>query len=278
MGYQMQNPAPHHFKLENDTIKLEPSPIDSPLSSLSQTLPGPLPSISAWYDDNNSTRRSSTSSLSSCTLISELPSPVNPIGDLALNERASRRLSQLFGQLQPPAAAPSTARSTCDFISPYSSPGSTPGPENHVVRKSKAKAKTRAVRGVAKAADDLEPKPVELAQKEAKALREQDARFDQSVSHADLWQECKKTNPNFIREGVTRDGRRGLRQLKKNNIDHRIDRPNEINKEHLIDLSTICHRQFREIIIGEMNNHRFNGRYAEAKVLEEKFREVGTRL
>ncbi|KAF9738443.1 hypothetical protein PMIN06_007338 [Paraphaeosphaeria minitans] len=265
MGYQMQNPVPHQLKLENDSIKLEPSPIESTLSSVAHTLPRPLPSISTWYDDNTSTRRSSTSSLSSWTLLSELPSPVNPIGDLALHERASRRLSQVFGQLQSPA-------------SPYSSPGSTPGPENHVVRKAKAKAKTRAARGVTKAADDQESTPVELAQKEAKALREQDARFDQSVSHADLWQECKTTNPDFIRVGVTRDGKRGLRQLKKNNIDHRIDRPNEINKEHLIDLATICHRQFREIIIGEMDNHRFNGRYVEAKALEEKLRAVGTHL
>ncbi|KAL5371836.1 hypothetical protein DPSP01_013964 [Paraphaeosphaeria sporulosa] len=269
MGFQMQNPVPHSFKLEDNAIKLEASPIQPPSSSVAQTLSRPLPPISAWYDDK-------IEQSSSFTLSSEPPFAVGPTGDLAPNQRA---MTQWSANFQFAATVHNSARdSTCNSASLCSSARSTSAPENLVVRKSKAKAKTRAVRGVAKAADDLEPKPVELTQKEAKALREQDARFDQSVSHADLWQECKKTNPNFIREGVTRNGRRGLRQLKKNNIDHRIDRPNEINKEHLIDLSTICHRQFREIIIGEMNNHRFNGRHAEAQVLGQKLKLVGTHV
>ncbi|KAF2441874.1 hypothetical protein P171DRAFT_81015 [Karstenula rhodostoma CBS 690.94] len=266
MGYQMQNPVPNHFTLESDTIKLEPSPIESPLSSLVQTLPARLPSISAWYDDSSNTRRPSTTSLaSSWALISEPQSPVDPIGDLSLHERATRRLSQLSGH----------------FPSPYPSPGSTPGPEEHIVMKSKTKAKTRSVRGVTQTSDDASKKDLtseEVTRMKVKATREQEARLEQSQSLARAWQECLITNPNFIREGVTRDGRRGLRQLKRNNINERIEKPNEVNKDQLTDLNTMCHRQLREINIRQIENHRLRGRYAEASALERELRGVGTHL
>lgn len=117
---------------------------------------------------------------------------------------------------------------------------------------------------------------------EAKANREKDARFEQSQSLARAWQECLITNPNFIREGVTRDGRRGLRQLKSNNIDERIKEaghtPNEINKDQLVDLQTTIHRQHREMIIRQIENHRLRGRYSEASELERELKGVGTHL
>jgi hypothetical protein len=193
---------------------------------------------------------------------------VDAIGDLDQHERGLRALHRLN---QSPVQM---------ITSPYPSPGSTPGPEDHVVQKSKTKAKTRSVRGVAHASDasnkDLTPE--EKERMKAKAEREINARFEQSLSLARAWQELLITNSDFIREGVTKDGKKGLRRLKSNNIDERIKGANEINKDQVVDLHTICHRQLREMNIRQIENHRRKGRYDEALELERELRGVGTHL
>jgi hypothetical protein len=195
---------------------------------------------------------------------------VNPIGDIDHHERslrALRRLDQLSGQMA---------------TSPYSSPGSTPRPDDHVVQKSKAKAKTRSVRGVAHASNasnkDLPREEKERIKAKAKAEREIYSRFCLSLSLTAGWQELLNTNANFIREGMLKDGKKGLTRLKSNNIDKRIEGANEVNKDQVVDLLRICHRQFREISIRQIENHRKRGRYVEASELERELRGVGTHL
>ncbi|KAJ4357910.1 uncharacterized protein N0V89_002487 [Didymosphaeria variabile] len=283
----------HHFNVEGDNIKSEPSTSEHSLWPPTRNRTGPLPPISEWYNDGNDTRRSSTSSLASSTaLISEAQSPVDPIGDNHLNERATRRLYQLSGHMLPSLYQPSEHDSSqqqrwnpSSSSSSYPSPGSTPGPEDHVVQRSKAKAKARSARGVTQAPDATSIKdltPELIGQKKVKADRETVARFEQSQALARAWEECLIHNPDMLHEGVTRDGKKGLKKLKRNNIDDRIVKagllPNQINKDLLIDLITIMLRNHRATAIREIDNHRKHGRYDDALRLERELRAVGTHL
>ncbi|KAL1612485.1 hypothetical protein SLS60_000712 [Paraconiothyrium brasiliense] len=287
MAFQMA----HHFKVEGDNTRLEPSTNEHLLWPPSQDRPGPLPPISEWYNDHSDTRRSSTSSLASSTAVfSEAHSPVDPLGDDPLNKRATRRLSQLSGHMLPSPCLSSEHDSSQQqrwnpSSSPYPSPGSTPGPEDHVVQRSKAKAKARSARGVTQGPDATSIKdltPELIGQKKVKADRETIARFLLSQALARAWEECLIHNPDMLHEGVTRDGKKGLKQLKRNNIDDRIEKagllPNQINKDHLIDLITIMLRNHRATVTREIDNHRKYGRYEDALRLERELRAVGTHL
>lgn len=213
---------------------------------------GPLLPTNAWYDDSTYTRQSSTTSLSP----PGTQPPVHPIDDLTPNELAIRGLGQLNGC--PP--------------SPHPSLDSTPGPKVHVVQKPEAeakpkpKAKTRPVRRVASAAD------------KAKAKAQADARLRHNQCLARAWQECLNTNPYFILEGVTKDGERGLCRQNLTRIGKRVEDPCEIAEDQLIDLQTICHRQFREMLMHQIDRHLLFGRYLEALELDEQLKRVGTYL
>jgi len=131
-----------------------------------------------------------------------------------------------------------------------------------VIQRSKAKAKTRSVRGVASAVEE----------------KRSQVRLHHNQCFARAWQECLITNPHFIREGMTEDGRRGLRRLSSNNRDGRLDNPSQISKDQLVDLLTICHRQFRNMVLRQIERHHENDRHIEALELEIELRQVGTHL
>ena len=154
---------------------------------------------------------------------------------------------------------------------PDPSPGSAPTTKAR--QKSEAKAKRSYVK-VGKA------RRSRAEEKEQKRHNEREARSDIRLCFARAWQECLNTNPNFLEEGVTWGGGIGLTTLKSNNVMMHKDNSNPCNvkKQDVLNLQTICHRQFRQIILDQIDKLRELGHPTEALELQGRLGRVGTNL
>lgn len=246
-------------------------------------------------------RRSSTLSSSSSTYAtSEAPSPVAPIGDLALFQRNLRAIETATANLRANDTATARLQQVGAHLlpSPYSSPEPSSRVTRRVVEKSKAKAKVRSIRGVQAYSEEQHihkddsrdydsPEENEtnygsfaMTPGFIKKMREQESRKELSWSLTGLMNVILKVNPNAENECVTRTGARGLRRLKNNNIDRDIEEagftPLLWNKDQTVDVGARMLEEFFEIMDEQVRAHEKAGRWEEAQNLVDRRRTMAT--
>lgn len=154
-------------------------------------------------------------------------------------------------------------------------------------RRSKAKASARSRRGVqAHPQDDMQEDDFSkddsftMTKGIAKKMKEQESRKELTWSLSKLFDVFHLFNPNIEVEGITKEGNKGLKHLKANNIDDDIRnagfRPIEINKDQCVDMATIILEQVHETLSLEIDRHVRAGRHQEAQELAESMAKFGT--
>lgn len=231
--------------------------------------------------------------------MSEAPSPVAPIGNLALYHRNLKAIETATANLQARDTVTARLQQIGDHLlpSPWSSPEPSSRITGRVVEKSKAKAKARSIRGVQAYSEDLphddhsqdydSPEDDDCKYGAfastpgfVKKMREQESRKEVSWSLTGLKDVVLKINPNAENECVTRSGNRGLRRLKNNNIDSDIEEagfePLRWNKDQTIDVGARMLEEAFEIIQDQVRAHEQAGRWEVAQNLAERCRTMAT--